>query len=263
VFDPIDLSTLPDELELPMVAGSPPLVPMVAFAPVIGKPRSLAAVDAGRQEGLMAWLVRPEPDADELLRIGVICQVGESVTDDEGRPRTPLHAVARCTWSDIVEDGDHARVTVRPIDVAPAVDPELEPLAVGMIVHALVSDGDDLGTLLATATKDLGGLADEVLFMLMLSHKVDETLLALYRELDGRARFMALVGLLGIEPVELPNPPATVALRERARAMLAGDGAPDLGVLMDGFFAEVAGEDGMVSPDMVLVLGRVIATTTI
>ena len=117
VFDPIDLSTLPDELELPMVAGSPPLVPMVAFAPVIGKPRSLAAVDAGRQEGLMAWLVRPEPDADELLtalrELPLLVHLpGEGEIPDHWL----VHAGLRPSWSDLPAVA--ARINAGPHDQA-------------------------------------------------------------------------------------------------------------------------------------------------
>ena len=267
MFDPFDLSQLPDELELPMMAGYPPLVPMLPFAPAIGQPRSVAAVDAGRAGGLMAFLIRRDPrgDADpaELLSVGVICQVGDSFKDDQDRPRVPLRAVARCTWRDVQDDGEYARATVRPVDAEPAVDAELEPLAVALIVQALVSEGDDMQTLLATATKDLGGLADEALFRLFLTRAPDEEMFGLYTELDGRERFRRLVDGLGLEPVELPEPPAVQALRERARGMLAGEGEPDIGALMDGFFEEVAEEDGMVSPEMVLVLGRVIGTTVV
>jgi len=262
---PFDLQSLPEQLTLPAIVGFPLLVPMVSFPPTIGKPRSLAAVEAGREGGLLAWIPKRDPRGEatpeNLLMVGTLCQVGESFEDNDGRPRTVLRPVARCTWSDLVDvdDAPHVTAKVQPVDTEAVRDPELEPLAVGMILQALLGEEDDVPTLLATATKDVGALADEVLFHWFLTHPPDDTLLDLYQDLDPRRRFQSVCELVGVEPVELPNPPSLAEARARADAMLAGDEPPDVAALMEGFFPTVLDDDGSVPLEMVLALGRVIA----
>jgi hypothetical protein len=265
MHDAFDLRSLPDQLTLPAIAGFPPLVPMVAFPPAIGAPRSIAALDAGREGGLLAWIPKRDPGGgatpDNLLAVGVLCQVGQSFEDDAGNPRTVLQPIARCTWSDLVDtdDAPHAIVTVQPFGLQAVRDPDLEPRAVGLILQALLGEDDDLQSLLATATKDAGALADEVFFHLFLSSKPDDVLFDLYLEPDPRRRFEGVCELVGVEPVELPDPPALAEVRTRAEAMLAGEEPPDVAALMEDFFPQVLDPDGSVPLEMVLALGRVLA----
>lgn len=261
---PIDLGSLPDELTLPVVAGFPPLLPLVGFPPAVERPQSLAALEAGREGGLVAWMVTRDPSLDatpdNLLAIATVCQVGQGFPDDRGRTRTMLHPVARCTWSDRVDvDGGYATARFRPVGLDAVRDPGLEPLAAGLILQALLGEDDDLHTLLATATKDVGALADEALFHMLLSAPPDAAMLDLYEDIDPRLRFDRVCALLEVEPVVLPDPPALVAARARASAMLAGHEPPDVAALMEDFFPHVVEDDGTVPLEMVLALGRVLA----
>ncbi len=263
--DAFQLDALPEQLTLPAVVGSPLLVPMVSFPPSIEAPRSLAALDAGREGGLLAWIPKRDPRGratpDNLLAVGALCQVGPSFEDDKGRSRTVLRPVARCFWSDLVDadDAPHGTATARPVAAEAVRDPELEPMAAGLILRSLLGDDEDLQALLATATKDVGALADEALFHLFLSSPPEDALLDLYQELDPRKRFLLVCERIGVEPIELPDPPALAEARARADAMLSGEEPPDVASLMEGFFSTVVGDDGDVPLEMVLALGRVMA----
>lgn len=252
----LSLSELPEELVVPVVRAPFPLVPLLSYAAVVEDRRLVRTLEAAEEPGFVAWI--PDDPQGGPFAVGVLCQVGEPFRDDAGLQRAFLHPVVRCHWSDFQRGEQHDTIRARLLPEARSVDAELEPLAVGLIAQALLAEDDELEAILGTAAKDLGGLADEVLFHLTQQTGPDDTLLGLYAELDPRERFLAVCALAEPTPVALPTHPGLDAVRTALREMTTED-PPDLGELMNGFFAQVADEDDAVPVEMLLAFARVLA----
>lgn len=255
-MQPLTLSDLPQTLVAPAIRSPFPLVPLVSYPPVVESTRLVRTLEAAEEAGFVAWI--PDGADGGPHPIAVLCQVGEPFRDDAGLQRAFLHPVVRCTWSDLQQGETYDTVSAQPRPEARAVDPALEPLAVGLIAQALLSEEDSLETILGTAAKDLGGLADEVIFHLSQRVGAEPTVLDLYEELDPRQRFLAVCALVEPTPVALPEHPGLDEVRS-ALVEVDGEEPPDVGDLMNGFFTQVADPEGAVPVEMLLAFGRALA----
>ena len=105
------------------------VVPHVVIPLLVGRPASLAAVDAAAAgEQPLVFLVAQkdgdveEPAATELFRVGVIARVHQAQRLQNGTTKVLLEALARARVTRYNTSGGHLRATLTPFPLAPALE---------------------------------------------------------------------------------------------------------------------------------------------